>query len=108
MTVFITLFTLWLFNSVNCQIESQEEAINSACRFATDGLSSDTECALAVTRTVLVTNGIPQILSATDLNQFCGPTACAQLVEITPMCPMRNQDERTRAVRKIVSMNLNN
>ena len=94
MAVFVTLFTLWLFHLVNCQIASQEEAINLACEFAMDGLSSDTECALAITRTVLVINGIPQTLSAADLNQLCGPTACAQLVEITPMC-------RSSAVRKL-------
>lgn len=83
---------------VNCQIESQEDAIRRACDFAVDGLSGDTECALTVAQLVLVTNGIPQTLSATNLNQLCGSTACAQLIEITPMCAGADQDERTRAV----------
>ena len=98
MTVLISLFTLWLFHLVSCQIESQEDAIRIACDFTVDGLSGDTKCALASARGMLVSNGIPQTLSAANLNQLCGSTACAQLLEITPMCLGSTQDERIRAV----------
>lgn len=103
MIILISLFTLWLFHSVSCQIIGSQQdtinaAINAACNILTDGLSSDTECALANARGVIAANGISQTLSATDLNQLCGPTACAQLFELTPYCIGNSIDERVRAV----------
>ena len=98
MTVLISLFILWLFHLVSCQIQSQEDAISIACDLAMDGLSGDTECALASAQGVLVSNGIPQTLSAANLNQLCGSPACAQLLEITPMCLGPDQDERIREI----------
>lgn len=86
MSVLIYFLSLCLFHSVSCQIETQEQAIDIACEVIINGLSGNTECALANGRGVLVTNGIEQTLSSADLYQLCGPTACAALTDITPIC----------------------
>ena len=91
MMLLISFLSLWLCHLVSCQIETQQQARDVACDIATDGLSGDTECALATARLVLATNGIQQTITTADLNQLCGPTACADLVQITTMC-IGNED----------------
>ena len=101
MIVLISLLSLWLCHLVSSQlaIETQEEARRIACNLATDGLSGDTECALANARFVLVTNGFQQTISTADLNQICGPTTCADLVQTTISVPcIREGDPVIEAV----------
>ena len=94
MIVSVSLF-LWLFHSVSCQIQSPEEARNIACDIALDGLTTaDTECSLAAARSVLVTNGLEGSLSMDNLNQLCGPTPCAELLDIVIMCSGEKQIEK--------------
>ena len=93
MIVLISLLSLSLFHSVRCQIQSPEEAREVACRVTINGFSGDPECAIAASRFILVTNGIQQTLSTANLNQICGPTACADLVYLASTLPCN--DDRT-------------
>ena len=101
MIVLISLLSLWLCQLVSCQlpIETQQEARDIACGLARDGLTGDTECALANARLVLVTNGIQQTITTADLNQICGSTTCADLVEIALTC-IGNEDRMLGIVSK--------
>jgi len=92
MIVLISLLSLWLF-PVRCQIQSPEQAREIACRIAIDGFSGDPECALATSRFILATNGIQQTLSTANLDQICGPTACADLIYLASALPCN--DDRT-------------
>ena len=104
MMLLITFLSLWLCHFVSCQIETEQEARDIACDIAINGLSGSTECALANSRLVLATNGIQQTITTADLNQVCGPTACAGLVQLTTIC-IGNEDRRLGTVSKRASLN---
>ena len=99
MIVLISLLSLWLFHSVRCQIQSPEQAREIACDIAIRGFSGDPECALAASRFVLATNGIQQTLSTANINQICGPTACADLIYFVSTLPC-NDDRTPNSVSK--------
>ena len=87
MIIAICFVGLWLCHLVTCQIETQQEAVDVACRIVRDGLSGDSaQCAIARSRFLLVTNGLKQTITITDINQICGPNACAALVDLSPLC----------------------
>ena len=83
MIITICFVGLWLFHLVTCQIETQQEAVDVACRIVRDGLSGDDAwCAIARSRFMLVTNGLKQTITIADINQICGPNSCAALVDL--------------------------
>lgn len=98
MFVLNSLFALWLFHSVSCQtyLESQGVRRRFGCDIVTNGLAGDTECALASARAVFP--GYQGELTFDDLNLLCGATACAELLEFSPVCVGIDLDERSRVV----------